>query len=166
MYRKVYYNYIVRARPHAQKSNTFRFDAETDAHADRVRRHGFIQIYWLRKVPIHEILFVSLVTIEVKSSDLHFCKKEYPLVCATVQFHLIFLKAAWYKNALNNPGVIYRLCRIKSLKLLDLNSLKILCNEQVSRIVPRYIELDTLGVRSQNTFGNSAASSTRIKTMT
>ena len=40
-----------------------------------------------------------------------------------------FLHSAWYKNALNTPGVIYYFGRIKSLKWLDLNVLKILCNE-------------------------------------
>ena len=69
-----------------------------------------------KKVLIHEILFVSMVTVEVKSSDFHFCKKEYSFVCATVQFDLIFLSSAWYKNALNTPGVNYHFCRIKSLK--------------------------------------------------
>ena len=44
------------------------------------------------------ILFVSKVTIEVKSTDFHFCKKEYPFVCATVQFDLIFLNSSWYKS--------------------------------------------------------------------
>ena len=74
---------------------------------------------------MHEILFVSMVTIEVKRSDFHLCKNEYLFVCATVPFDLIFLNSAWYKNALNTPGVIYRFGRIKSLKLLDLNALKL-----------------------------------------
>ena len=79
-----------------------------------------------QKVPVHEIVFVSMVTctIEVKSSDCHFCMKEYSFVCVTVQFDLIFFNSAWYKNALNTPGVIYHFCRIKSLKWLDLNALK------------------------------------------
>ena len=47
-----------------------------------------------------------MVTIEVKSSDFHFYKKEFTFVCATVQFDLIFLNSAWYKCALNTPGVI------------------------------------------------------------
>ena len=80
----------------------------------------------------------------ITPSCFHFCKKEYSFVCATVQFDLIFLN---------------------SLILLDLNVLKILRNEYFSRIIPRYIESDTLGIRPQNNLGNSAASRTSIKTM-
>ena len=72
---------------------------------------------------MHEILFVSMVTIEAKSSDFHFCKKEYPFIRATVQFDLIFVNSAWYKNALNTLGVI---CRFFQNKILNLNALKIL----------------------------------------
>ena len=54
------------------------------------------------------ILFPWFNTLEVKSSDFHFLKKEYPFACATVQLDWIFLNSAWYKNALNTPGVIYR----------------------------------------------------------
>ena len=76
----------------------------------------------IRKVPIHEISVILKVT--KKSSDFHFCKKENPFGCATVQFDLIFLNSAWFKNALNTPEVICGFCRIKSLKLLDLKALK------------------------------------------
>ena len=75
------------------------------------------------------MLFVSMVTVEVKSSDFHYCKKEYSFVWATVQFDLIFLSSARYKNALNTLEVNYHVCRIKSFKWLALNVLKILCNE-------------------------------------
>ena len=51
--------------------------------------------------------------------------KLFVHVYASVHFDLIFLNSTWYKNALNTPEVIYRFCRIKSLKLLDLNALKI-----------------------------------------
>ena len=51
--------------------------------------------------------------------------QERVSICfANGQFHLIFLNSAWYKNARNIPRIIYRLCRIQSLKLLDLNELK------------------------------------------
>ena len=91
-----------------------------------------------------------MVGIEVKSSDFHFFKKEYPFACATVQFDWIFLNSAWYKNGLITPGVIYRFCRINFLNLHDLKALKILCNEYFSQIVSCYIAFDTLGVLSQN----------------
>ena len=61
-------------------------------------------INWLKKFPIDEILFISMVTIEVKCSDFHFCKTEYPFVHATVQFDLTSLNEAWYKNTLNTTG--------------------------------------------------------------
>ena len=82
-----------------------------------------------QKVPILGLLFVSVLAIEIKCSDFHFCKKENTFIYATVQFYLIFLNSSWYKNALKTPEVIYRFCRTKSSKLLDLNALKILCNE-------------------------------------
>ena len=69
-----------------------------------------------------------MVTIEAKSSDFHFCEKECPFFCARYQFDLIFLNSAWYKNALMTQGYL-SFFRIKSLKLLDLNALKILGNE-------------------------------------
>ena len=68
--------------------------------------------------------------------DFHFCKKEYSFVYVTVQFDLIFLNSAWYKNALNTPGVIYRFCRIKSLKLLDLNALKFSATNNFPKYCP------------------------------
>ena len=86
-------------------------------------------MYWLKKVPVPELSFVSMVTLEVKRLDFHVLKNEYPFACATVQFDSVFLNSAWYKNALITSGIIYHFCRIKSLKLQDLNALKILSNE-------------------------------------
>ena len=51
----------------------------------------FIGVLYI--VPKLEILFVSMVAIEVKRSDFHFCNKEYTFICATVQFDLIFLNS-------------------------------------------------------------------------
>ena len=34
-------------------------------------------IYWLKKVLIHDILFVTLVTTDAKCRRFHFPKKEY-----------------------------------------------------------------------------------------
>ena len=39
-------DYIVRAGPHAQNTNTFRIDAKKDARADSLQRHGFIYIVY------------------------------------------------------------------------------------------------------------------------
>ena len=59
-----------------------------------------------------------------RSKKLRFsCSQERVFACATVQFEWMFLKSAWYKNALITPGVIYRFCRIKPLQLQDLNGL-------------------------------------------
>ena len=69
-------------------------------------------------------------------------------------------------NDLNIPGVIYHFCRKKSLKWLDLNALKFFATNNFFQNDLRYIELDTLGVSSQNILGNLAVSGTRIKTMT
>ena len=73
---------------------------------------------------MHGILFVSVVALEVKGSKFHFCNKEYPFVCATVQFDLIFLNSACYKNALKILGPfnlflenkIFRTVRLKCMK--------------------------------------------------
>ena len=63
----------------------------------------FLCVYYiltqLKKVPIHELSFVSMFPLEVKSSDFHFLKKEYPFACATVQYYWIFLTSVRYKNA-------------------------------------------------------------------
>ena len=68
-----------------------------------------------------EILLVFLASVEKTHPAFLFCKQEYSFV----QYpNLIFLSSAWYKNALNTPGVIYQFCRVKSLILLDLNELK------------------------------------------
>ena len=72
------------------------------------------------------------------------------MINAAVQFGLTFLNSARYKNTLNTPGVIYRFWRKENfLKLLDLNALKILCNEYISQIAPRYFELGAFGVGSR-----------------
>ena len=65
-----------------------------------------------------------MIAIVVKCLNFHFSKKEYQFVYATAQFDLNF--KTWHSN---NPGVIYHNCRIKFLKLLDLNALNILCNQ-------------------------------------
>ena len=49
------------------------------------------------------MLFVTIVTTEVKSPEFHFLKKEYTFVYATVHFDLFFSNSAWYKNT---PGVL------------------------------------------------------------
>ena len=87
-----------------------------------------------------------MFTIEVISSDFHICKQEYSFVCAAVQSDLILLNSAWYQNALNTPGVIYRFRRLNSLKLLDLNALNFSAVNNFPQIVPRYIELDTFEI--------------------
>ena len=61
------------------------------------------------------MLFVTMVTTEVKSPGFHFLKKEYSFVYATVQFDLFFSNSAWCKNILNTPGVLYRFGRSNSL---------------------------------------------------
>ena len=73
----------------------------------------------LKKVPIHGMLFVTMVSTEVKSPGFHFLKKEYSFVYATVQFDLLFSNTAWCKNTLNTTMVLYRFRRINSLNLLD-----------------------------------------------
>ena len=62
MYRKVnYYSYlpVVRGGPHEQNSNHFRFDAEADAHADRVRRHGSIYIVWFKHISFRTVYKIT-----------------------------------------------------------------------------------------------------------
>ena len=53
-------------------------------------------IYWLKNVPIHDILFVTLVTTGANCPRFHFHKKAYSFVYATVQFYLFFSNSAWY----------------------------------------------------------------------
>ena len=58
------------------------------------------------KKPIHEVFLVVVVAMEVKRSDFYFFKKEYSIVCTTVQFDLSFLNSAWYKNVLNEKKIL------------------------------------------------------------
>ena len=44
-----------------------------------------------QKSSLQEIVFISMVTIEVKTSYFYFFKKEYPFACAPFQFDLIFV---------------------------------------------------------------------------
>ena len=43
-----------------------------------------------KQVPIHDILFVTIVTTEAKSPGFHFLKQECSFVYATVHFDLFF----------------------------------------------------------------------------
>ena len=54
-----------------------------------------------------------------------------------------FLKLSMVQECLKHSKVIYHFCRIKSLKLLELNAFENLCNEYFSHISPPYIESNT-----------------------
>ena len=66
------------------------------------------------------MLFVTKVTTEVKSPNFHFIKKEYTFVYATVQFDFFFSNPAWYKNALNTPGVLLPFSQNKIIKIASI----------------------------------------------
>ena len=89
------------------------------------------EIYWLKKVPIH-MLFVTIVTTEVKSPRFHILKKEYTSVYATIQFDLFSPNPAWYKNTLNTPGVLVsfsqnKLIKIARFKCIKMSPVKRIC---------------------------------------
>ena len=72
-------------------------------------------------------MFVSTVTVKLKSPDFHFLNKEYPLVCATDQFDLIFLNSASYnvQECLKHPGGYFIVLQNKIFKIArNLNALK------------------------------------------
>ena len=114
---------------------------------------GTISLYWLKKIPIHDILFVTIATTVAKCQRFHFPKKEYSLVYATVQFHLFFSNSAWYKNTLNTPGSFHRFRRIKSFQLLDLKEQRFSTKIKFSQLASCCIAIDILGAISQNSWG-------------
>ena len=84
-------------------------------------------IYWLNKVPIHDTLFVTIATAEVKKKNVfHFLKKGCSFLYATVQFDLFFSNSAWYKNTLNTPGVLLSFSQNKILRFARLKGMQIL----------------------------------------
>ena len=96
------------------------------------------------------MLFVTIVTREVKNPGFHFFKKEYSFIYATVHFDLFFSNSAWYKNTLNTPGVLLSFSQNKNIKIARSKGIQILYKEWFSQLVSHYIAIDTLGIRSQN----------------
>ena len=77
-----------------------------------------------------------------------------------------FLKLSMVQECLKHPRGHLSFLQNKIVTIVRFKCVKNSLHEYFSQIVPRYLELDTLDVGSQNNLGNSAASGTRIKTMT
>ena len=119
--------------------------------------------YW--QCPCHEILFVSMVTIDVKISDFHFSKKVFICLCnSPVLFD--FLKLGMIQECLKHPrghllflqNKIFKIVRYKCVK----NSLQqiIFLNCHTLHWITHF------GCQIAKQFGNPVASPTRIKIMT
>ena len=75
------------------------------------------------------MLFVTIVTIKVKSPSFHFLKREYSFIFATVQFDLFFSNSAWNKDTLNTPGVFLSFLQNKIIKTAGFKDIKSLYNK-------------------------------------
>ena len=106
-----------------------------------------VYIYRLKKVPIHELSFVSMVTIEVKSS----LTQENVSICLCNSLILMdFLKLSMVQACLNHPRGHLSFLQNKIFKIAGF-----------SQIVSCYIA----GCHIATQLENWAASGTRIKAM-
>ena len=63
-------------------------------HSKKEQMSGYCIL--TQKIPIHDTLFVTIVTAEAQRPAFHFLKKQYSFVYASVQFDLFFSNTAWY----------------------------------------------------------------------
>ena len=78
-----------------------------------------------KQVPIHDILFVTIVTTEVKSPGFHFLKQECSFVYATVHFDLFFLKLSMVQEYLKHPRGPLSFSQNKTIKIARFKGIKI-----------------------------------------
>ena len=97
------------------------------------------------------MLFVTLVTTEVKSPGFDFLKKEYSFVYARVHFNLFFSNSAWYKNTLNTT-VMLSFSQNKTLKLLDVKAKKFSTKNDFPNLSHAILQT-TLWVSDRKTIG-------------
>ena len=63
------------------------------------------------------MLFVAIVTTDVKSPGFHFLKNEYSFVFETVRFDFFFLKLSMVQEYLKHPGVLLSFSQNKIIKI-------------------------------------------------